>query len=120
MRNLGGAIGIALIHTILYGRTVIHAAALQGRLLAGDGSAANAIGLDPGLLASGLSGPLTPDLEAMVRPMIEKAAFVQSANEAWTLLSAIAFAGLLIVPFARRKLTTGTAGPSEVSAIKES
>ena len=46
MRNLGGAIGIALIDTILYGRTAQHAGALRDRLIAGDITAAQAIGLD--------------------------------------------------------------------------
>src|SRR5204862_994518 len=46
MRNLGGAIGIALIDTILYGRTLGHALALRDRLLAGDVTAAQAIGLN--------------------------------------------------------------------------
>ena len=36
MRNLGGAIGIALIDTVLYGRTAGHADALRERLIAGD------------------------------------------------------------------------------------
>lgn len=40
MRNLGGAIGIALIDTILYGRTGGHAEALRDRLIAGDTTAA--------------------------------------------------------------------------------
>ena len=35
MRNLGGAIGIALIDTILYGRSTIHAEDFRARLLAG-------------------------------------------------------------------------------------
>ena len=43
MRNLGGAIGIALIDTILYGRTGGHAAALRDRLIAGDITATQAI-----------------------------------------------------------------------------
>jgi DHA2 family multidrug resistance protein len=102
MRNLGGAIGIALIDTVLYGRTSIHADALRDRLLAGDVTAAKAIGLDPGLLASGLSGSLTPDAEAYVRPMIEKAAFVWSVNDAWAMLAAFALLGVSIVPFAWR------------------
>ena len=42
MRNLGGAIGIALIDTLLYGRTTIHADVLRSRLLAGDRAAADA------------------------------------------------------------------------------
>jgi hypothetical protein len=46
MRNLGGAIGIALIDTILYGRSGGHAEALRDRLIAGDITAARAIGLD--------------------------------------------------------------------------
>ena len=40
MRNLGGAIGIAVIDTILYGRTIGHGEALRDRLIAGDVSAA--------------------------------------------------------------------------------
>ena len=102
MRNLGGAIGIALIDTVLYGRIGIHADALRARLLAGDMSTARAIGLDPGLLASGLPGSLTPNAEAYVRPMIEKAAFVLSVNDAWAMLAAFALLGVLVVPFAWR------------------
>jgi DHA2 family multidrug resistance protein len=102
MRNLGGAIGIALIDTILYGRTGIHADALRVRLLAGDMTTARAIGLDPGLFASGLPGPLTPNAEAYARPMIEKAAFVWSVNDAWAMLAAFALLGVLVVPFAWR------------------
>lgn len=107
MRNLGGAIGIALIDTILYGRTSIHAESLRARLLSGDATAATAIGLDPGLLTSGMSGSLTPDVEAFVRPMIEKAAFVWSINDAWAMLATVALLGALLVPFAwrRAKLT---------------
>jgi DHA2 family multidrug resistance protein len=100
MRNLGGAIGIALIDSILYGRTSIHADALHARLLAGDATAATAIGLDPGLVTSRLSGPPTPGMEALIRPMIEKAAFVWSVNDAWAALAAVALLAVLLVPFA--------------------
>jgi DHA2 family multidrug resistance protein len=102
MRNLGGAIGIALIDTILYGRTSIHADSLRARLLSGDTTAAKAIGLDPALLTSGLSGPLKSDMEALVRPMIEKAAFVWSVNDAWAVLAVVALLAVLLVPFARK------------------
>jgi DHA2 family multidrug resistance protein len=61
---------------------------------------AKAIGLDPGLFAGGLSGSLTPNAVASIRPMIEKAAFVWSINDAWTMLAAFAFLGVLLVPFA--------------------
>jgi DHA2 family multidrug resistance protein len=100
MRNLGGVIGIALIDTILYGRTSVYANGLRVRLLAGDASAATAIGLDPKLLASALSHPLTPAATALVQPMVERTAFVWSINDAWVMLAAFAFLGLLAVPFA--------------------
>jgi MFS transporter, DHA2 family, multidrug resistance protein len=100
MRNLGGAIGIALIDTILYGRTIGHGEALRDRLLAGDVSAAQAIGLDVQLFLHRPAGVTDATAEAYVRPMVERAAFALSTNEAWALLAAAALIGLLLVPFA--------------------
>ncbi|MDP1866525.1 MAG: DHA2 family efflux MFS transporter permease subunit [Bradyrhizobium sp.] len=90
MRNLGGAVGIALIDTVLYGRTSGHAEAIRQRLIAGDITTAKAIGLDR----------ISPDLAAAAS-MIEQAAFATSVNEAWALLAAVALLGLLIIPLAR-------------------
>jgi DHA2 family multidrug resistance protein len=100
MRNLGGAIGIALIDTILYGRTGGHAEALRDRLIAGDITAAQAIGLDLQLFTHRPAGVSDAAVEAYVRPMVEKAAFALSTNEAWALLACVALLGLLLVPFA--------------------
>ena len=108
MRNLGGAVGIALIDTILYGRSRVHADALRMRLLSGDSKAAAAIGLDPSLLARSLSGPPLHAMEALVRPMVEKTAFVWSVNEAWAMLAATAVLAVLLVPFAWRASIGGT------------
>jgi DHA2 family multidrug resistance protein len=102
MRNLGGAIGIALIDTILYGRTGGHAEALRDRLIAGDVSAARAIGLDVDLFTHRPPGVSDATVEAYLRPMVEKAAFALSTNEAWALLAGMALVGLLLVPFAGR------------------
>src|SRR5712672_3649570 len=101
MRNLGGAIGIALIDTILYGRTGGHAEALRDRLIAGDISAAQAIGLDLKLFTHRPPGLSDAAVEAYLRPMVEKAAFAISTNEAWALLACAALLGLLLVPFAK-------------------
>jgi len=101
MRNLGGAIGIALIDTILYGRSAIHAEDFRTRLLAGDLGAARAIGLDPSLLANRPPGPPDDAAIAFVRPMVEKASLALTVNEAWAMLACVAIAGLLLVPFAR-------------------
>jgi DHA2 family multidrug resistance protein len=105
MRNLGGAIGIALIDTILYGRSNIHAEALKNRLLAGDPTAAHIVGLDPQLVASRASLPLDVATEAFVRRLVEKAAFVYSANEAWAVLAVFALMGIALVPFARKSVS---------------
>jgi DHA2 family multidrug resistance protein len=101
MRNLGGAIGIALIDTILYGRVVAYAENFRDRLLAGDVSAALAIGLDPSRLLNRPAGPPTDAEIAYVRPLIEKASLALCINEAWLMLAAVAIVGLLLVPFAR-------------------
>jgi len=71
MRNLGGAVGIALIDTILFGRTAGHIEAIRQRLTAGDIATAQAIGLDR-----------IPANLATAAPAIEQAAFATSANEA--------------------------------------
>jgi DHA2 family multidrug resistance protein len=100
MRNLGGAIGIALIDTILYGRTGGHAEALRDRLIAGDITAAKAIGLDLELFTHRPPDVSDATVEAHLRPMVEKAAFAVSTNEAWALLACAALLGLLLVAFA--------------------
>jgi DHA2 family multidrug resistance protein len=100
MRNLGGAIGIALIDTILYGRTGGHAESLRDRLIAGDITAAQAIGLDPKLFLHRPPDVSDASVEAYLRPMVEKAAFALSTNEAWALLACVALIGLLLVPLA--------------------
>jgi MFS transporter, DHA2 family, multidrug resistance protein len=100
MRNLGGAIGIALIDTILYGRIAIYAEDFRDRLLARDVTAAQAIGLDPKLLLNRPVGPPDEAAIAYVRPMVEKASLALCVNEAWLLLACVALIGLLLVPFA--------------------
>lgn len=97
MRNLGGAIGIALIDTILYGRSPIFAEEFRTRLLAGDRTAATAIGLDPALLANRPPGPPDDAAIAFVRPLVEKASLALSVNEAWMLLAGVAIVGVLLV-----------------------
>ena len=101
MRNLGGAIGIALIDTILYGRSGMYAEDFRIRLLAGDVTAAKAIGLSPTLFASRPPGPPNDATVAFVRPMVEKASLALSINEAWAMLAGVALVGLLLVPFVR-------------------
>ena len=101
MRNLGGAIGIALIDTILYGRAGIYAEDFRARLLAGDVTAAKAIGLSVTTFVNRAPGPPDDATIAFVRPMVENAALALCVNEAWAMLACVAIAGLLLVPLAR-------------------
>ena len=101
MRNLGGAIGIALIDTILYGRSPIYGEDFRARLLAGDLNAAQAIGLDPMLLINRPPGPPDEATVAFIRPLVERASLALSVNEAWAMLACVAIVGLLLVPLAR-------------------
>ena len=94
MRNLGGAIGLALVDTVLYGRVAEHAKELKTQLMAGEASAARAIGLPPDLVAQNALRPIDAATEAYLRPLIEKAAFATSVNEAWMLLAAFSVIGL--------------------------
>jgi DHA2 family multidrug resistance protein len=101
MRNLGGAIGIAVIDTILYGRVMFYVENFGDRLLAGDIGAAKAIGLDPSLLLNRAAGPPSEAEIAFVRPLVEKASLAICINQAWAMLAAVALIGLVLVPFAR-------------------
>jgi MFS transporter, DHA2 family, multidrug resistance protein len=101
MRNLGGAIGIALIDTILYGRVAGYAENFRDRLMAGDVTAAQAIGLSTKLFLERPPGPPDEASIAFVRPMVEKASLALCVNEAWAMLAVVALIGLALVPFAR-------------------
>ncbi|GLS22421.1 MFS transporter [Labrys miyagiensis] len=101
MRNLGGAIGIALIDTVIYLRSPIHADALTARLQAGDVLAATFVGIPLDQFASRPAGQLDPDTQALLQSLVEKAALVQAINEAWAMIAALTVVALLCVPFAK-------------------
>jgi DHA2 family multidrug resistance protein len=109
MRNLGGAIGIALLDTVIFGRAGHHARALADRLMAGDREAAAFVGL-PLKFFRGV--PLTGVDSAAIdfaRPLVEKAGLVMAINEAWALLTGFMVLGmlsLLLVPSAPYRTET--------------
>jgi DHA2 family multidrug resistance protein len=102
MRNLGGAIGLALIDTLLFGRAAGHGERLLARLMTGDADAARIVGVPMEMLASRPPGPIDAGTEALLKPLIERAAFAAATNEAWALLAGATVVGLLAVPFIRR------------------
>lgn len=102
MRNLGGAIGIAIVDTILEQRTPHHFLNLALRLKAGDPTAAATVGLPTASFQGHDMGPVDPIMKAMVEPMIRKAALTLAFNEAWLVVGGLFALSLLALPFIRR------------------
>ena len=90
MRNLGGAVGLALVDTVLFGRAPGHGLALAERLLQLEPSAFRFVGLPMP------TTPITDAMQQMARPSVERAALTLAVGEAWTMLAAVSVAGLLV------------------------
>ena len=101
MRNLGGAIGLALIDTVIYGRAPHHAQEIVARLQRGDVETAKAVGIPLELFAMHAPGPVDPAMQAVLAPIVERAALVEAINEAWALVALLTLAALLFLPVAR-------------------
>jgi MFS transporter, DHA2 family, multidrug resistance protein len=101
MRNLGGAIGIALIDTIIYTRSEPLGQALWDRLQSGDRGAAIFVGA-PMQMISGHAGVFDTDARSLLDPLVQTAATVQALNEAWLVLAILTGAAILCLPFANR------------------
>jgi MFS transporter, DHA2 family, multidrug resistance protein len=101
MRNLGGAIGLAMIDTVIYTRSPALGTAFTARLEAGDVDTAKFVGIPLDMFMNRPAGPLEGPALTMVQSLVEKAALVQAINEAWIMIAALTFAALLCVPFAK-------------------
>ena len=99
MRNLGGAIGIALIDTVVYTRAPEYAQRIVNRLMAGDLDTAKAVGIPPEALAT---APLDPEKQALLASLVDRVAFVDAINDAWALIAVMTFVALFFLPLARR------------------
>jgi MFS transporter, DHA2 family, multidrug resistance protein len=101
MRNLGGAIGLALIDTIIYTRTPVHGAAIMEKLAKADAATASFVGIPAALMNARPAGPIDDDTLAVLQPLVEYAALTQAINESWAMIAVLSVAALLCVPFAR-------------------
>jgi DHA2 family multidrug resistance protein len=101
LRNVGGAIGIASVDTILQERTPEHIAAIVKRLLAGDPNAARFVGLPTTGFHNTPMAPIDPMTQAIIEPLIRKAALSQAFNEAWFVLGVLFVLSLFMIPFIR-------------------
>lgn len=103
MRNVGGAVGLALIDTVMETRTGVHVTALAEKLQAGDHATAAFVGLPLERFTGAPLPPLDAATRQMVEPLVRQAAATTSFNEAWLLLGALVAVSLLAVPFVGRQ-----------------
>jgi DHA2 family multidrug resistance protein len=101
MRNLGGAVGLALIDTVIFSRAPKHADTIVDQLKACNVETAKALGIARELFVSQCGQPVPPMVEAMLRPSIERLAMVRAINDAWALVAGLTLAALLLIPFIR-------------------
>jgi DHA2 family multidrug resistance protein len=109
MRNLGGAIGLALIDTVIYGRSPVYVERMVERLKLGDIATGRLVGLPEGSLTGKPPTDVDSQTIAVVHALVEKAALVMSVNEAWAMLTAFSVMGALAVLVIGRPLP-GAAG----------
>jgi DHA2 family multidrug resistance protein len=100
MRNLGGAIGIALIDTIIYMRSEPLAQGLWDKLQNGNLDTAKFVGA-PVAMVTGHLGAFDPSATSILDPLVQAAATVQALNEAWMMVAIITAFAVLCTPFAK-------------------
>ncbi len=86
-RNLGGALGIALIDSLLYGQTPGRVSAIIAALRHGDVAVASALHLPIDDFLAMHDQPLDADTRALLQPLIGHLALAGSINAIWVLLA---------------------------------
>jgi DHA2 family multidrug resistance protein len=102
MRNIGGAVGIGVVDTIVNVRPHAIAAHLLDQLVRGQAAAAAFVGVPKDLLAGVNMAHADPGDVAFVKPIIARAAATVAFNEAWLVIGGILVLSLVLVPFLRR------------------
>lgn len=104
MRNVGGAIGIGLVDTIVNVRPAAIAAHLADQLVRGSASVAAFVGVPVSLLAGVDIAHADPDDLAFVKPIVARAAATIAFNEAWILIAVLLGLSLALAPLLRRTI----------------
>jgi MFS transporter, DHA2 family, multidrug resistance protein len=101
MRNLGGAIGLALIDTVLDQRAPAHVDAIVARLQAGDATAARLVGLPTERFTGVPIAAVDEATRALVAPLVERAGLVAAFNDAWLMIGGLVALSMLALPLFR-------------------
>ena len=97
MRNLGGAIGLALIDTVLEQRAPAHIAAIVTLLQAGDAATARLVGLPTERFTGVPIGQVDEATRALVTPLVERAGLVAAFNDAWLVIGGLVALSMLVL-----------------------
>lgn len=109
-RNIGGAIGIGVVDTIIRLRPPGISDSLMSRILAGDHAATAFAGLPFDLFAGGDSTTADPADITFASTIVDRAAATQAYNEAWIFIGCTLLASLVFIPLLRRR---GVAAPDD-------
>ena len=102
MRNLGGAVGLALIDTIIFTRSSTYAAGIVSQLREGNVSTAVAIGIPRDAFLEQVGQPIDEFTQEMVHPLVQKAALVHAINDAWLVIGIVTALAVLLLLFVRK------------------
>tara|TARA_R110000868_G_scaffold47339_2_gene155362 strand:+ start:521 stop:2074 length:1554 start_codon:yes stop_codon:yes gene_type:complete len=102
MRNIGGAVGLALIDTIIEVRAPHHAERIIAALQAGSRETAEFVGLPLERFNGMPIGVIDETTRAFVEPLVERAATVASFNDAWLIMGALVLVSLFVLPMMKR------------------
>ena len=117
MRNLGGAVGLAMIDSLIYGRVPVFAQAIFARLKAGDIATAKAIGLPLDVFLAKRSLPLDDATRFALSGYVKKAALAHAISEAWAMIAILTLASIAALLFVRSvSLARGAVTPAAVVA----
>lgn len=105
MRNLGGAVGLALVDTMIFSRAATEGRHIARQLQTGDLDTALRIGIPRDAFLEQRGQPVDDFAMEMVRPLVEKAALVPSINAAWAMCGILTAIALIAVFWVRRTPT---------------
>jgi DHA2 family multidrug resistance protein len=112
MRNIGGAIGIGVVDTIVNARPPAIAKGLLDQLVHGNAATATFVGIPKELLAGVNPATADPGDIAFVKPIIARAAATVAFNEAWLVLGGGLAISLVLLPFLSHVPRSGANTPS--------
>ncbi len=102
LRNIGGAVGIGVVSTVVNVRPHDIASRLLDELVKGRAATAAFVGVPRDLLSGVDLAHADPGDVAFVTPIIARAAATAAFNEAWIVIGGVLVLALLLAPFLQR------------------